>query len=62
MICPRCGEKYWAYSAISRRDNKTKICSNCGTIEALFDFRVHRGKVSKDEIKKEKGWLRRMKK
>lgn len=26
------------YPALSRRDNKTDICSKCGTEEAMFDF------------------------
>jgi len=26
------------YPAISRKDNKTEICSDCGTAEALEDF------------------------
>jgi hypothetical protein len=44
-ICPVCGgyipnnERPGAYpGAISRRDNKTEICSECGTREALEDF------------------------
>ena len=24
--CPRCGKRYSEYPAISRKDNKTKIC------------------------------------
>lgn len=27
--------------AISRRDNKTEICSNCGTVEAMDDWAKH---------------------
>ena len=35
-ICPKCGEKYDSrLAAISRFDNETKICSDCGTAEAL---------------------------
>ena len=34
-ICPICGNKYNGYPAISRKDNKTEICSKCGQIEAL---------------------------
>lgn len=34
-ICPICGETYKGYPAISRKDNKTKICPDCGTAEAL---------------------------
>ena len=33
--CPKCGETYIGVSAISRDDNKTKICSSCGRYEAL---------------------------
>ena len=34
-ICPKCGKEYGGHPAISRTDNKTKICSDCGTMEAL---------------------------
>ena len=44
MRCPRCGKNYATYPAISRRDNKTEICSKCGTEEAMIDF----GMISKD--------------
>lgn len=44
-ICPNCrgyipnNKTPGAYmGAISRRDNKTEICSACGTMEALADF------------------------
>jgi predicted RNA-binding Zn-ribbon protein involved in translation (DUF1610 family) len=37
-ICPRCNKEYDGYPAISRKDNKTKICSECGTQEAILDF------------------------
>lgn len=47
-ICPSCGgfipnnETPGAYSgALSRKDNKTEICSACGTREALADFTRH---------------------
>jgi len=36
--CPRCGDFYTNYPAISRRDNKTEICPHCGHEEALYDF------------------------
>ena len=38
MICPKCKKEFNGYPAISRRDNKTKICSDCGTREALKDY------------------------
>lgn len=34
-ICPICGGEYSAPPALSRRDNKTHICPDCGTREAL---------------------------
>lgn len=37
--CPICGKSLGKYPAISREDNKTKICSNCGTLEALAAFK-----------------------
>lgn len=37
-ICPRCGKEYTDYPAISRCDNKTEICSECGLAEALEDL------------------------
>ena len=36
--CPICGENYNGHPAISRKDNKTKICPNCGAGEAFMDF------------------------
>lgn len=37
-LCPMCGEIYSGYPALSRRDNKTEICSHCGEQEAMADF------------------------
>lgn len=37
-ICARCGKAISGYPAISRKDDKTEICNNCGTLEALEDF------------------------
>ena len=37
-VCPICKRTVTDYPAISRRDNKTEICSQCGTTEALNDF------------------------
>lgn len=41
-ICPACGRMYTDYPALSHRDNKTEICPDCGTREALEDFYEHR--------------------
>ena len=43
-ICPRCGEETTSFPALSRRDNKTKICSRCGTEEAMIDLFLSEGK------------------
>ena len=41
QTCPRCKwnllESIPAHNAMSRRDNKTRICSQCGVREALED-------------------------
>ena len=33
--CPVCGETYTAHPALSRVDNKTLICPDCGLREAM---------------------------
>jgi ribosomal protein S27AE len=50
--CPRCGglipnnENPGAFpGAISRLDNKTEICSDCGTTEAILDWIFENGEV-----------------
>lgn len=35
--CPKCGGPLGKRPALSRRDNKTDICSDCGAIEAIED-------------------------
>lgn len=40
-VCPRCNKYITGYSALSREDNKTEICSNCGTLEALESFKSY---------------------
>lgn len=37
-ICPVCGAPMSSHPALSRRDNKTEVCSDCGTREALADL------------------------
>ena len=36
--CPRCQQDTTDFPAISRRDNKTEICSQCGVTEAMADY------------------------
>ncbi|PED63987.1 hypothetical protein [Priestia megaterium] len=38
MICPSCGTKHERLLALSRKDNKTSICDDCGTQEALEEL------------------------
>lgn len=37
-ICPRCGSPIYGEPAISRIDNETEICSECGTHEAIESY------------------------
>ena len=39
-FCPLCGAEYTEPPAISRTDNKTPICPDCGTREALESLGV----------------------
>lgn len=56
--CPRCGrqtlQEEQALNALSRRDNKTYICSACGTGEAMFDLAIQM------ERENESAWLHMM--
>lgn len=38
MICPKCGRSFERLLALSRIDNITMICGECGTMEALESF------------------------
>ena len=37
-VCPICGRHYTDHPAVSRIDNKTFICPECGTRQALKDL------------------------
>lgn len=39
-ICPRCGQVYCGRPALSRADNKTQLCPDCGTRQALESIGV----------------------
>jgi DNA-directed RNA polymerase subunit M/transcription elongation factor TFIIS len=62
--CPRCRCRVRDFPAISRRDNKTEICDQCGQDEAMFDFKMFqlRDKMSKRAIdlmrEGEESWLK----
>jgi len=34
-VCPLCGKVYHGVPALSRADNKTPVCPDCGVREAL---------------------------
>lgn len=39
-VCPLCGRTYHGVPALSRTDNETLICSDCGTRQALQSIGV----------------------
>ena len=39
-VCPKCGRSYKGRPALSREDNKTLICPDCGVREALESIGV----------------------
>ena len=39
-VCPLCGRLYHSHPALSRTDNETLICPDCGTREALQSIGV----------------------
>ena len=47
-ICPVCGREYHEPPALSRLDNSTLICPDCGVREALCSIGV--GEAEQEEI------------
>lgn len=41
FTCPLCGKDVIGYPALSRKDNKTQICTECGQKEAIEAFVLH---------------------
>ena len=39
-VCPLCGKSYDGVPALSRTDNQTPICPDCGTRQALESIGV----------------------
>lgn len=39
-VCPLCGRLYHGHPALSRTDNETLICPDCGTRQALQSIGV----------------------
>ncbi len=50
QICPKCNKEYNNRPAISRIDNKTRICPACGVIEAIENI-IESNKRSKRKKK-----------
>lgn len=38
MRCPKCDQDFYDVPALSREDNKTEICPECGMKEALEGY------------------------
>ncbi|HRU97853.1 MAG TPA: hypothetical protein P5092_10555 [Ruminococcus sp.] len=47
-VCPHCGIEYHGVPALSRIDNQTLICPDCGTREALESIGI--SKEEQDKI------------
>lgn len=41
--CPKCHKEFTEYPAISRKDNETEICPECGLREAMEAFMGEKG-------------------
>ena len=50
MKCPKCGKEYERLLALSREDNNTMICDECGTKEALDAVGMTEGDPHREEI------------
>lgn len=46
-ICPLCGKEFTGIPALSRTDNMTLICPDCGTRQALESIGVSREEQEK---------------
>ena len=45
--CPICGQEYTGHPAISRTDNESPICSDCGTRESLQAIGISNEEIEK---------------
>ena len=50
--CPICGNPIGNYPALSRKDNKTEICSDCGQQEAIDAFIEYAVKKKTEKVRK----------
>ena len=51
-VCPLCKNEYEGYPAVSRKDNKTEICNDCGVVEALSDYMISEKQKRMNDIAK----------
>lgn len=49
-VCPKCKKKFDRLLALSRIDNKTMICDDCGTREALDAVGLTEGSSVREAI------------
>ena len=47
MKCPKCGKEYTGRPALSRADNETLICQDCGIRENLAAVGVEASEIEK---------------
>ena len=47
MKCPECGKEYSGRPALSRKDNQTLICPDCGIRESLTAVGVDPAEIEK---------------
>ena len=52
-VCPKCNKAYAGHPALSRADNKTEICPDCGVREALDAFKAYKEMVMVQSPKEE---------
>lgn len=52
--CPICGRSYTGYPALSRKDNKTMICPDCGITEAIQAFMMSKEEANNERWNQDK--------
>ena len=49
MRCPKCGKEFTDHPAISREDNETEICPECGVEEAVERYLQNYSEEAEEE-------------
>lgn len=47
VVCPKCGQEYTGHPSLSRTDNQTFVCPDCGTREALESIGLPNEEIEK---------------